>query len=73
MPRIIRAGLIQASVGADAPQALDRLKQFMIDKHVSLIEQAAAGGVRVLLISVQNRTPVGTQWWNTYPMGQRSA
>ena len=50
MPRIIRAGLIQASVGADAPQALDRLKQFMIDKHVSLIEQAAAGGVRVLCL-----------------------
>ena len=50
MPRIIRAGLIQASVGADAPQALNRLKQFMIDKHVSLIEQAAAGGVRVLCL-----------------------
>ena len=50
MPRIVRAGLIQASVGADAPQALDRLKQFMIDKHVSLIEQAAAGGVRVLCL-----------------------
>ena len=42
--------MIQASVGADAPQALDRLKQFMIDKHVSLIEQAAAGGVRVLCL-----------------------
>lgn len=50
MPRIVRAGLIQASVGADAPQALDRLKQFMIDKHVSLIEQAAAGGVRILCL-----------------------
>ncbi len=42
--------MIQASVGADAPQALDRLKQFMIDKHVSLIEQAAAGGVRILCL-----------------------
>ncbi len=50
MPRIVRAGLIQASVGADAPQALDRLKQFMIDKHVSLIEQAAAEGVRILCL-----------------------
>ncbi|MCS5670064.1 MAG: acyltransferase [Dehalococcoidia bacterium] len=50
MPRIVRAGLIQASVGADAPQALDRLKQFMIDKHVSLIEQAAAEGVQVLCL-----------------------
>ena len=42
--------MIQASVGADAPQALDRLKQFMIDKHVSLIEQAAAEGVQVLCL-----------------------
>jgi len=50
MPRIVRAGLIQASVGADTPQALDQLKQFMINKHVSLIEQAAAEGVQVLCL-----------------------
>ncbi len=50
MTRIVRAGLIQASVGTEAPQPLDRLKQFMIDKHVSLIEQAAAEGVRVLCL-----------------------
>jgi len=42
--------LIQASVGADTPQALDQLKQFMINKHVSLIEQAAAEGVQVLCL-----------------------
>ena len=47
MRRIVRAGLIQASVGTGEPKALDRLKQFMIDKHVSLIEQAAAEGVRI--------------------------
>ena len=50
MPRIVRAGLIQASVGANTPQALDQLKQFMINKHVSLIEQAAAEGVQVLCL-----------------------
>ena len=50
MPRIVRAGLIQASVGADTPQGLDQLKQFMINKHVSLIEQAAAEGVQVLCL-----------------------
>ena len=50
MTRIVRAGLIQASVGTEAPQPLDRLKQFMIDKHVSLIEQAAAEGVRILCL-----------------------
>ena len=42
--------MIQASVGADTPQALDQLKQFMINKHVSLIEQAAAEGVQVLCL-----------------------
>ena len=50
MPRIVRAGLIQASVGAEAPQELDRLKKYMIDKHVSLIEQAAGQGVEVLCL-----------------------
>ena len=35
MPRLVRAGLIQAGVGQDAPQDLGRLKKFMIDKHVS--------------------------------------
>ena len=50
MTRIVRAGLIQASVGTEAPQPLDRLKQFMIDKHVSLIEQAAAEGVQILCL-----------------------
>ena len=49
MRRIVRAGLIQASVGTGEPKALDRLKQFMIDKHVSLIEQAAAEGVRIIV------------------------
>ena len=50
MPRLVRAGLIQAGVGQDAPQDLDRLKKFMIDKHVSLIEEAARHGVQVLCL-----------------------
>ena len=50
MPRIVRAGLIQAGVGADAPQGMDRLKKYMIDKHVALIEQAAGEGVEVLCL-----------------------
>lgn len=50
MPRTVRAGLIQASVGSEAPKELDRLKQYMIDKHVSLIEQAAEDGVDVLCL-----------------------
>ena len=50
MPRIVRAGVIQAGVGTDAPQELERLKKYMIDKHVPLIEQAAAEGVEVLCL-----------------------
>jgi beta-ureidopropionase len=50
MPRIVRAGLIQAGVGAEAPQEMDRLKKYMIDKHVALIEQAAGEGVEVLCL-----------------------
>ena len=50
MSRVVRAGLIQAGVGQDAPQDLDRLKAFMIDKHVSLIEEAASDGVQILCL-----------------------
>ena len=50
MPRIVRAGLIQAGVGDDAPEALDQLKKFMTDKHVALIEEAAGLGIEVLCL-----------------------
>ena len=50
MPRIVRAGLTQVGVGPEAPQELDRLKKFMVDKHVALIEQAAGKGVQVLCL-----------------------
>jgi len=73
MPRIVRAGLIQASVGADTPQALDQLKQFMIDKHVSLIEQAAAEGVQVLCLQELFYGPYfcAEQDARWYSMGER--
>ena len=50
MPRAVRAGLIQASLGDDPPQELERLKKLMIDKHVALIEEAAAQGTEVLCL-----------------------
>lgn len=50
MPRAICAGLIQAGLGEDAPQKLDRLKKLMIDKHVALIEEAARKGVELLCL-----------------------
>ncbi len=50
MPRVVRAGLVQARVGPDAPTDLSSLKKFMVDKHVALIEQAANRGVELLCL-----------------------
>ena len=48
MTRAVRVGLIQASVGDDAPTELESLKAHMIDKHMALIDDAANQGVEVL-------------------------
>ena len=50
MSRTVRAGLIQAGIGDDLPTSLDRMTQFLIDKHVALIESAAQEGVQVLCL-----------------------
>ena len=50
MPRVVRAGLIQARLVENAPETLPQLKQAMIDKHVALIEEAASKGVEVLCL-----------------------
>ena len=52
MPRLVHAGLIQATAAADngAPQELEPLKDFMLEKHVALIEEAALRGVEVLCL-----------------------
>lgn len=50
MSKTVRAGLIQAGIGDDLPRPLDRMKQFLIDKHVALIESAAQEGVQVLCL-----------------------
>ncbi len=50
MPRIVRGGLIQASVGEDGVAPLDHIKKRMIDRHVALIEEAARRGVQVLCL-----------------------
>ncbi len=47
MARVTRAALIQASLCERADAPLDRIKKAMIDKHVALIEQAAAKGATV--------------------------
>jgi N-carbamoylputrescine amidase len=50
MPRVVRAGLIQARLVENASETLPQLKQAMIDKHVALIEEAASKGVEVLCL-----------------------
>ena len=50
MPRTVRAGLIQAGIGRDAPEDILALRQLMLDKHVALIEEAAGRGVAVLCL-----------------------
>ena len=50
MARIIRAGLIQASSTHDGDQDPKLIRTAMIEKHMALIEQAAAKGVQVLCL-----------------------
>lgn len=50
MPRVVRAGLIQAGIGRDAPEDIQALRRFMLDKHVALIEDAASRGVELLCL-----------------------
>jgi beta-ureidopropionase len=52
MARTMRGGLIQASIpqNVDMKGPIDKIKQAMIDKHLKLIEQAAAEGVQVLCL-----------------------
>jgi beta-ureidopropionase len=48
MPRIVKAGLIQATLAGSSGDALDKIRQANVDKHVKLIEQAAKEGVQIL-------------------------
>ena len=48
MPRIVRAGLIQATLAEPSTSPLPKIKQAMIEKHLSLLAQAAGKGVQVI-------------------------
>ena len=50
MSRIVRAGLIQARLVEEATASPKRLRELMVDKHVSLIERAAGEGVEILCL-----------------------
>jgi beta-ureidopropionase len=48
MPRLVKAGLIQATHACDTSEPLDVIREANTAKHVALIEQAAKEGVQVL-------------------------
>lgn len=50
MPRIVRGGLIQASLSEPVTAGVERIKKSMIDKHVALIAQAADKGAQVVCL-----------------------
>jgi beta-ureidopropionase len=48
MARIVRGGLIQATLALSSEQPIEKVKQAMIDKHIKLIGEAATKGVQIL-------------------------
>ena len=48
MSRIVKCGLIQASNAIPSEESIDKIKQSMIDKHLSFIADAAKQGVQML-------------------------
>lgn len=50
MPRIVRAGLIQAALSEPVESPLQKIKNSMIERHVALIKEAADKGTQVLCL-----------------------
>ena len=50
MPRVIRGGLIQATLCEPVTAGVEKIKQAMIDKHVELIARAAEKGAQVVCL-----------------------
>ena len=48
MPGTVRCGLIQASCTTPVEESLEKIKRESVDKHLKLISDAAARGVRIL-------------------------
>lgn len=48
MARVVRGGLIQATLALSSEQPIEKVKQAMIDKHVKMIGEAATKGVQIL-------------------------
>jgi len=50
MPRMVRTGLIQATLNEPADSPVDKIKRSMVDKHVDLIAEAAGRGAQVVCL-----------------------
>ncbi len=50
MPRIVRGALIQATLTEPGTAPIEKIKKSMLDKHVGLIERAAAKGAQVICL-----------------------
>jgi beta-ureidopropionase len=50
MPRVVRGGLIQATLCEPSTSPISKIKQAMIDKHVGMIAEAASRGAQVVCL-----------------------
>ncbi len=50
MARIVRGGLIQASLATSSELPIEAIKKAMLDKHLSMIEEAGRKGVQILCL-----------------------
>src|ERR1700756_2630735 len=50
MPRIVRGGLIQATLCQPATAPVQSIKKAMIDKHLAMIAEAADRGAQVVCL-----------------------
>ncbi len=69
MPRIVRGGLIQATLSEPATSSPEKIKKSMVDKHVAMIATAADQGVQVLCMQELFYGPYfcaeqDTRWYN---------
>ncbi len=48
MPRVVKAGLIQATHACGTDESLDTIREANVDKHVKMIEKAADEGVQII-------------------------
>jgi len=50
MSKIVRGGLIQASLSGSTEEPIEKIKQAMIEKHLKMIEDAAKDNVQILCL-----------------------